>query len=237
MRRPTLLSGTGRAELMPFDVAPNAIVECAGLRRWRNTGHFMGMPALEGRRWTATDVRVLTDEARAWPRFELLDGELLVTPAPDWRHQLIVGAMHVVLATYCRAQGIGVAVMSPADIELHPESIMQPDNFVIPEELIPSDPPAGWEWVRWLLLAVEVLSPSTQRQDRVRKREFYLDHGVREYWIVDGDARVVERWTATGSRPEICRDALSWHPVGAREPLRLDVQEFFVRDCRLPRRL
>jgi len=197
----------------------------------------MGMPALEKRRWTAADVRELMDESHAWPRFELLDGELLVTPSPGWQHQMVVGALHVRLATYCTQQGVGIALTSPADIELQPESLMQPDNFVIPEELVLPDPPAGWEWVRWLLLACEVLSPSTERQDRVRKRDFYLEHGVREYWIVDPDARVIERWTPSQTRPVICRGELVWQSPGARDPLRFDVQEFFVRDCRLPRRL
>lgn len=209
----------------------------AELRAHSNAEHIMGMPALHKRRWTAADVRTLMDESRGWPRFELLDGELLVTPSPGSRHQLVVGAMHVVLATYCREQSIGVALMSPADIELVPDSITQPDNFVIPESLIPAEVPAGWDWVTSLLLAVEVLSVSTQRQDRIGKREFYLDHGVREYWIVDADARVIERWKEESDRPEICPEELVWHPADAREPLRIDVQQFFVRECRLPRRL
>lgn len=209
----------------------------AELPKHLNAEHIMVMPAIEKRRWTAADVRVLMDERNAWPRFELLDGELLVTPAPGARHQLVVAAMHVALATYCREERVGVAMISPADIELIAESIMQPDIFVVPEELIPVDPPAGWDWITRLLLAVEVLSPSTQREDRIRKREFYLEHGVPEYWIVDSEARVVERWTGESSRPEILRDYIEWHPVGAVSSLRLDIQRFFVRDCRLPPRL
>ncbi|HMC57020.1 MAG TPA: Uma2 family endonuclease [Gemmatimonadaceae bacterium] len=177
------------------------------------------------------------DERSAWPRYELLDGELLVTPSPTWAHQMIVAAMHRIVAPYCIEQSIGVALMSPADIELAVESILQPDVFVVPEELIPTEPVQGWEHVRSLLLAVEVLSPSTQRADRVGKREFYLDHGVPDYWIIDADARVIERWTSDSTRPDIRRDVLEWQPATARSSLRIDVQQFFVRDCRLPRRL
>src|SRR5205085_2404743 len=79
--------------------------------------HLMGMPALGKRRWTAADVRELIQEDRHWPRYELLGGELLVTPSPGWSHQFVVGALHTVLARYCQDQGIGVALMSPADIE------------------------------------------------------------------------------------------------------------------------
>lgn len=215
----------------------SATVANAELPTLENAEQIMGMPAMEKRHWTAADVRALMDERHGWPRFELLDGELLVTPSPGWRHQLVVGAMHVVLGTYCREQRLGIALTSPADLELAPESIMQPDNFVVPEALIPTDPSVGWEFVSRLVLAVEVLSPSTQRQDRVRKREFYLEHGVGEYWIVDSDARVIERWTPDRPGPEIVRETLHWLPAGAAEPLRLDVQQFFERDCRLPHRL
>ena len=69
------------------------------------------------------------------------------------------------------------------------------------------------------------------------KREFYLDHGVPDYWIIDADARVIERWTSDSTRPDIRRDVLEWQPATARSSLRIDVQQFFVRDCRLPRRL
>ena len=67
---------------------------------------------------------------------------------------------------------------------------MQPDVFVVPEQLIPEDRPPHWSEVTWLLLAV-VLSPSSIGQDRVRMRDFYLANGVREYWVVDLNARFV----------------------------------------------
>ena len=196
----------------------------------------MGMSALRKRHWTAEAVRELIRENQQWPRYELLDGELLMTPAPAPRHQIAVGAMHFTLAGHCNTEHLGVALMSPADIELAPESIMQPDVFVVPEELVPGEHD-GWEGVRWLLLAVEILSPSTQREDRVRKRDFYLAHGVREYWIVDLDARVIERWTPEQTTPELHRNEMVWHPAGARSPLVIDLETYFLKGCRLPRRL
>jgi Uma2 family endonuclease len=60
-----------------------------------------------------------------------------------------------------------------------------------------------------LLLAVEVLSPSTARYDRLTKRRFYQQQGV-EYWIVDLDARIVERWLPGSDRPEILAEHLAW---------------------------
>ena len=124
---------------------------------------------------------------------------------------------------------------SPADIELLPESIMQPDVFVIPNDCVPSDRRMKWKDVDRLVFAAEVLSPSSLHQDRVLKRDFYLNRGVPDYWILDMDARVFECWSPHRERPTIVRDQLVWHPAGARAPLTLDVREFFEQRCRLPR--
>jgi Uma2 family endonuclease len=190
----------------------------------------MGMPVLHRRRWTAADVRALMDENRPWPRYELLDGELLVTPAPVASHQLAVGDMYFLLRDYVDAERIGLVVTSPADIELAPETIMQPDVFVIPNDVIPANDPLRWQHVTSLLLAVEVLSPSTMREDRIRKRDFYLANRVDEYWVVDLDARVIERWTAAADRPDIRRDTLTWRPRASSDALLIDVQGYFARN-------
>lgn len=113
---------------------------------------------------------------------------------------------------------------------------MQPDVFVVAKELLLGKDVTGWSDIRWLLLAVEVLSPSTQRQDRVTKRDFYLASGVREYWIVDTDARVIERWTCDRTTPDLRRSELVWHPDGAARPFTLDVQAFFEEQVLLPPR-
>lgn len=78
-----------------------------------------------------------------------------------------------------------------------------------------------------LVVAIEVLSPSSSRHDRVTKRPLYLRH-VSEYWIVDPYARVVERWTPDEERPEILTATLEWHPRGAAEPFRLALPAFFA---------
>lgn len=177
--------------------------------------------------WTADEVRELQDETRPWPRYELIDGELLVTPAPTWDHQEAVGRLYRLLADYLDAHPIGRAVISPADIGLEPGTIVQPDVFVVPARDV--RPRGTWRDVRGLLLAVEVLSPSSGRADRVTKRRFYLRVGVPEYWIVDVDAQVVERWRADDDRPELLDETLSWQPEGAGAPLRLDLGAYFAR--------
>jgi Uma2 family endonuclease len=189
--------------------------------------HCMVMPAIR-RRWTTADVRALMSESRAWPRYELIDGELVVTPAPGSLHQILVLELAIALEEYLRDERIGVAVISPADLELRAGTITQPDVFVIPVATQMAGDRIEWRDVRSLLLAVEVLSASSVRTDRVQKRDFYLENGVEEYWIVDADARVVERWTPRQERPTIDRSALTWAPANARA-LVLDLSSLFER--------
>jgi Uma2 family endonuclease len=188
--------------------------------------HIMAMPALPGRRWSVREVRQLIEEAPlATPRYELVAGELLVTPSPSGSHQGAVTLLLTMLDSYARANRIGVAYTSPFDVELEPESLVQPDVFVAPtreaRRLITEMP------ARTLLLAVEVISPSSARYDRVTKRALYQRH-VSEYWVIDLNARLVERWVPNDDRPEITVDTLVWQPAGASEPFTLDLGSYFA---------
>ena len=190
----------------------------------------MAMPAVR-RRWTPEDVRSLMDETRAWPRYELIAGELVVTPAPGVAHQIIVTELWAILDGYLKWHPIGLPLVSPSDLELRPGTITQPDVFVVPIRQDPGETGARWSDIRSLLLAVEVLSPSSLRTDRVEKRDLYLDAGVAEYWVVDIDARVVERWTPTHATPEILRAELAW-PAASMDPLVIDLPALFERVAR-----
>ena len=185
----------------------------------------MGMPAVD-RRWTAREVRALIAKSPlASPRYELVDGELLVTPSPGYPHQRAVTRLLVALHEYTQREGIGDALASPFDVELEPETITQPDIFVISRDEGRRLQREGLPAIS-LLLAIEVLSPSSSRHDRVRKRPLYQRHAP-EYWIVDLDARLIERWRTGEDRPEILDVSLTWRPTGATEPFVLDVQRFF----------
>jgi len=191
-----------------------------------STEQIMGMPAVD-RRWTAREVRALIEEnPRHTPRYELVDGELLVTPSPGLPHQRAVARLMGALITYFDGEQVGEVLTSPFDVELEPESITQPDIFVLPlaesRRLQRDGLPA-----LALLLAVEVLSPSSSRHDRVRKRPLYQRH-VPEYWIVDLDARLIERWRTGEERPEITSQSLEWRPADARSSFVLDVERFFA---------
>jgi len=80
-----------------------------------------------------------------------------------------------------------------------------------------------------LLLAVEVLSPSTARADRVTKRVLFRDEGVAEYWIVDLDARTIERSTPADPRVDVFVDRVDWRPEGAASPITIDLPAYFAR--------
>jgi len=173
--------------------------------------------------WTAEKVRALPDDGK---RYEVIDGELLVTPAPRLAHQSAVVEMWRLLADHAKRTGIGFAFTSPADIELDPKTLVQPDVFVAPA--VEGRRPREWHEITHLVLAVEVLSPSTARADRQVKRRLFQRLGVPEYWIVDLDARLVERWRPDDERAELLAETLVWQPTSEVEPLEIDLAWFFA---------
>ena len=182
----------------------------------------MAMPVQQGE-WTAELARALPDDGN---RYEVLDGELFVTPAPALLHQRALLELYDRLKPYVVAHGLGEVLLSPADIEFSPKRLVQPDLFVIPDA--PSGRRKNWREVTSLLLAVEALSPTTARADRIKKRKIYQEEGVPEYWIIDLDARAFERWRPDDERPEILPDALVWQPRAEIEPLTIDLEEYFM---------
>jgi Uma2 family endonuclease len=183
----------------------------------------MAMPAVSQRRWTADDVRALPDEPGK--RFECVDGELLVSPSPRLPHQSMVGALWRAIEDYVRAMRVGAGFMAPGDLELDTFTLVQPDVYVLP--LVDGRRPRTVEEIGFPLLFVEVLSPSTARYDRIVKRGRYQRYGV-EYWIVDLEARLVERWTPHADRPEILTTSITWQPAGATAALMLELTPLFV---------
>lgn len=183
-------------------------------------------PPFARRIWTPDEVRALTKDDRPSPRYELVDGVLLVTPSPFAPHQRMVLELAILLKPYVDAHGIGETFISPADIALDATSLLQPDVFVVPPE---SRPKVRWDSVRSLSLAIEIPSKGSYRTDRGRKRLFYQRHRVAEYWVVDLDARVVERWRPDDERPEVLIEHLLWAPRAEVAPLGVDLVALFDR--------
>ena len=167
---------------------------------------------------SADMVRDLIDEHRAWPRYETVHGELLVTPAPRLVHQRVAQLLFRRLADYLDRVRVGEAFMSPADISWGLDDVLvQPDVFVIPIDQ-GRGPDPSWGAVTRLLLAFEVLSPNSVRADRFTKRRLYQERGVPLYWVVDVESNAVEVWAPATIFPHVERETLTWRPDGATEP-------------------
>ena len=188
----------------------------------------MSMPASyqpPSRLWTAEEFFAVRDAAPAGIRYELVEGELLVTPAPARSHQFIAVSLCVLLIGYARAQKLGEVLLAPFDVKLAKLTWLQPDLLVFRPDAPYDERKAE---LSHLLLAVEVLSPGSARHDRVTKRDAYQHHRVPEYWIVDKASRTFERWRPDDDRPEVISQMLSWHPEGASDPFTLKLEEFFA---------
>jgi Uma2 family endonuclease len=172
--------------------------------------------------FTADMVRALPEDGQ---RYEVVHGELLVTPAPTMEHQRIVRRLLVALDAYCTRFSIGEAFDSPADISWDQDTLVQPDVFVV----VPAEAAAhGWSAVRTLLLVAEVMSPSTARGDRFKKRRLYQEQGVGLIWLVDPVRRAVEIWGSASTQAAIATDVLRWEAPGAAEPLVIHLADLFA---------
>ena len=176
------------------------------------------------RKWTREQVLALPDDSN---RYELFDGELL-TPSPTPRHQLVVALLWDRIAPYVNDHRIGRLMSAPADLDLGGDQLSQPDLFVLPH--LPPDL-LSWRGAPNPLLVIEVLSPTTARGDRLIKLRRFQRSGIPEYWIVDSDARCVERWRPEDERPEIVDQEREWYPIGPAIPLVLDLPTFFTEAC------
>ena len=169
--------------------------------------------------YSADMVRGLPDDAN---RYETVHGELLVTPAPRADHQVVVTNLVGCLWSYLAHYPIGQVLPSPADISWAPDVLVQPDVLVV---AIDEARTLDWRRMRTILLAIEVLSPSTSRYDRFTKRRVYQEHGVPWYWIVDIQARAAEIWTPDATSPTLEQERLVWHPLGAAGPLVIPLRD------------
>ena len=179
----------------------------------------MAMPHLE--RWTRDQVLELPDDGN---RYELFDGALVVTPSPSAPHQGVIALLLDRLVPYLNAQTVGRAMTSPADLRLDGNQVAQPDIFVLPGRILPH----AWDAAPLPVLAIEVSSPSSARYDRNFKRRYYQRAGVPEFWVVDPDARVVERWRPGDERPELLDVDITWRPAVDLPPLVIDLQAMFA---------
>ncbi|MFQ5520219.1 MAG: Uma2 family endonuclease [Candidatus Methylomirabilia bacterium] len=125
-------------------------------------------------------------------RYELLEGDLYVTPAPSPLHQRISKRLQRKLEAYFEAGGLGELFNAPIDVILTPHDVVQPDLVVVTDAVQVSErgiegPPA---------LVVEIVSPATRDRDRTVKARRYVALGIRHYWLVDPEASRLECYRA-----------------------------------------
>jgi len=184
-------------------------------------GHTLGMPATERGITTVAALLALPEDGL---RHELLEGVHVVTPAAAVPHQRMVTELLYLLRAALQGREVAEVCTSPADIVLGLDTLVQPDVFVVSRR--PGHKPQSWSDVGVPLLAIEVLSPATALRDRGAKRRIYQRAGVAQYWIVDLDAMLVERWAPEDARPEICDSVIDWSMPGG-PPLQVDIPRLF----------
>jgi Uma2 family endonuclease len=177
--------------------------------------------AIKSARWARDDLERFPRDGN---RYEVLDGQLFVTPQATPDHQIMALRLTIEIHNYCWAHGVGVAVGPGAVI--FGENELQPDIEVLPAGGY--QPRKKWADFPHPILAVEVLSPfnASRRRDLDAKRKAYLKLGIPEYWVVDHEARHVHVWS--GRRAEkIVTDVLRWNPDPAIVPFELPLHELF----------
>jgi Uma2 family endonuclease len=145
---------------------------------------------VKARSWTYELWRRLPDDGN---RYEIVEGALFVTPSPRRRHQEAAGTLYRLLGNYLEANPIGECYHAPFDVLLSEKTVVEPDILFVSRERLEITTEEGL--IAAPDLVVEVLSKSTRHRDLGAKRRAYGKNGVREYWIVDPDARRVDVYT------------------------------------------
>lgn len=133
-------------------------------------------------------------------RYEIIDGDLLVTPSPMSRHQMVLGNLYWWVRSYLEENPIGKVLFAPADVVFSQINVVEPDLLFLSnarlERLTKRNVQGAPD------LVVEVLSESTRRTDEIRKRKLYERFDVLEYWIVDPEVETVKVYRKSGERFE-----------------------------------
>ena len=147
---------------------------------------------------TYQDYLELPDDGK---QYQIIEGALYVTPAPGRPHQGTSGNLYSILRAHILGEALGEFYFAPFDVILDEFTIVQPDLLFIDHERLDMLTDRGMEGPPTLV--VEILSPSSNRIDRVRKLGIYAKHGVPNYWIVDPLTRYIEAYELTGESYEL----------------------------------
>ena len=170
--------------------------------------------------YTVDDLERFPDDGN---RYELLEGVLIVTPAPNIRHQVIAARLASYLLLGISPKG-EAGVVTPGVVLRPPGTQLEPDVLVFPARFTAN---LKWTAITEHWLAVEIFSPSSKIYDREFKRGAYLTLGVREVWLVDADERTIEVSRADGV-VEVSRDRVVWAIPGADRSITIDLNDLFA---------
>ena len=134
---------------------------------------------------TYADYRQTSDDER----YELLDGELIMTPAPNIAHQSVQVELGAQLYIFVKAKELGRVFFAPTDVALSDTDVVQPDLLFISVEREHILTRANIQGAPDLV--VEIRSEATAERDETLKRKLYAEHGVQEYWLVDPESMTV----------------------------------------------
>ena len=137
-------------------------------------------------KYTYEDYRTTPDDQR----YELLDGDLIMVPAPNLKHQIVLGRLYYRLQHFVAKHDLGLLLFAPCDVFLSNTNVVQPDLLFVSHER--AHLLSGGENVQGPPdLVIEILSPSSAKTDRGAKFNLYSEHGVAEYWLVDPIAETI----------------------------------------------
>jgi Uma2 family endonuclease len=156
-------------------------------------------------------------------RYELLDGILIVTPAPAASHQVVTSRIQTRLAIALQLPGHAF-VVGPGVVVRFPNTQLQPDVLVYPSHF---GPDTDWRKISGHWLAVEVFSRSSRIYDREFKRDAYFALGVQQVWLVDRRAREIEVSVAQGTH-EVIRDTIRWRVPTLDLIVSISIDEIFA---------
>ncbi|MGQ0649537.1 MAG: Uma2 family endonuclease [Gemmatimonadaceae bacterium] len=172
--------------------------------------------ATETKRWTLEEVHSLPDDGNT---YELVHGDLLVTPPPSDPHETIAARLTRILDPYVATHDLGLVYRPKAVIRIGSDVQVEPDLMVRRPH---PDPEGAWETAPLPILVVEILSGSTRRRDLGLKRDLYAAFGIPEYWVIDRTVRTI-LICRPGEEALTLSDGVTWAPKGTGESLAFEL--------------
>ena len=181
---------------------------------------------LEKRKYTYEDYLKTPEDTR----YELINGNLIMSPAPRTNHQIILTELFGELYTFVKRNKLGKVFVSPTDVHFDNETVVEPDILfisksrekIITEKNIQGAPD----------LTIEIVSQSSIHRDMVQKKALYEKFGVKEYWLVYPDEELVEIYELKNNKYKhfntFSKDEALETPIGSGlKGLKINLKEIF----------